>query len=192
METAAVQVSDFFAGTLAYVPTHKQNELKKCAPFGIEEVELMLPSFPEVMVADMELCFQRYRRVKVNKDEVDEDGEFMDKAKYYAENGEMPKSQRKSAASANLFGASKGKATALQKQFYECIAWLFDIYESECRIPFEQACLNLAMEPELIRNTVSAAFSDDIREFILMYSYANPMDAKRVQRCMRGYINFYN
>lgn len=193
METTGVQVSDFFAGAMAYVPSHKQRETAHCDPFSTEEVEHMLPSFPEVIVEDMALCFARFRRVKLLQDEVDENGEYLDKAKYFAENGEMPPhSNRRSAASTNLFGASKGKATALQKRFYECIAWLFDIYEFKCRIPFDQACLNLAMEPELIRSTVSTAFADDIREFITMYSYANPQDAKRVQRCMRGYINFYN
>ena len=154
MTTLVVQVVDTFTGQKPYQPTFKESELVKCDPFTNEEVDAMLPSFPQVMVEDMELTLQAFRLEQANP---------------------------------------PGDAiTELRKRFYDCIAWIYELFESESRISFDQACLCLAMDPEIIRASVSFGFANEIREFVTMYGYAYPKEVNRLKKALHGYIDFYN
>lgn len=152
MKTTVIQVVDMFTGQRPYQPTFRESETDKCDPFSNEEVDAMLPSFPEVMMEDMELTLQSFRLEQAN-----------------------PPGQT---------------ITELRKRFYDCIAWIYELFESESRISFDQACLCLAMDPEVIRSSVSFGFATEIREFITMYGYAYPEEVARLKKTLRGYIDF--
>lgn len=163
MKTPDAKVHDLFKGAMVFTPSPKQAETERCEPFTLEEIDRMLPSFPEVMMFDLELCLKGMRH-ESNMHGADSD--------------------------TTILGSDDEKIGDLKKRFYECIAWLFDLFESESRIPFEQACLCLAMDGDLIKTNVALGFSKQIRDFVTMYSFANPDDSKRVKRLFRGYLHF--
>ncbi len=191
METPVLQVCDLFLGQLKYEAPKKRYDTSRCEPFSLAEIDMMLPEFPEVMLYDLEVTCRNFRRAKEIPTLVDEEGDFLNPQSYFEEHGEYPQSDRISVAKSGLFGTSKKNgcgATQIQKRFYDCVSWVFDLHETPSRIPFEQACLNQAIDPEVIRTNLANGFADDIREFVNLYCFACPSDSNRVKALVRAYI----
>lgn len=82
--------------------------------------------------------------------------------------------------------------TDAKKEFFLCVDWVFDLAETPAALPFEQACLHEAMDPEFIRMNIAKAFSKEIREFFFAYvDFCEKHlfnDHLRVKRKLREYI----
>lgn len=82
--------------------------------------------------------------------------------------------------------------TEVRKDFYSFVEWVYDLAERPAVIPFEQACLHEAMDPEFIRTSIARAFANEMREFFFAYATFcekhNFNDHVRVKRKLRQYI----
>ena len=197
METSALQMHDLFFGDLTDMPNRKSAQAENtglCEPFQADELDHMLDLFPQALLDDMENTFLCYQRSRKTADLVEEDGEYLDPERYFQEHGEYPnESIRKPASEClDLFSEDILVHTKMQDRVYKDFIWLYGLNKKQYGLPFEQVCLVLAIDPEIIRDTISHQFSEEIREFVLKYSYAKPDDVKRIKGLFRPYINFGN
>ena len=79
--------------------------------------------------------------------------------------------------------------TEAKKRFWLNLAWVYELGETACAMPFDLACALEGVDSEAIRNRMSTHFSEEIREFFAAYSSARPLDAARVARKFNPYIS---
>jgi hypothetical protein len=78
--------------------------------------------------------------------------------------------------------------TMAKKRFWLNIEWVYELSETPAVLPFDIACDVEGVDAEQIRNRISMAFGQQIREFLKAYASAQPLDTDRVKRKLSRYI----
>ena len=86
----------------------------------------------------------------------------------------------------------KHELSTAKRRFWLNIEWVYELSETPAVLPFDLACGLEGVDSETLRNRISSAFADQIREFVSAYACAQPLDVGRVQRKLNRYINVAN
>lgn len=81
------------------------------------------------------------------------------------------------------------RLTNTKKRFFENVDWIYDLSETPAVLSFDVACDHCEIDSDVIRSRVSAEFGDEIREFFTAYSSVDAVDAIRVARKLKRFVD---
>lgn len=88
-----------------------------------------------------------------------------------------------------LLNSSKcEQMTAARRDAWEDFMWVFDLYETPAKMPFDTACDAVGLDAEELKGAISNEFGNELRLMVTSVTSRLPDTAAHLQNRLRRYI----
>ena len=88
-----------------------------------------------------------------------------------------------------LHAKTQTKITFAKQRLWENFMWVFELHQLRPGLPFSITCQALGVDQETICSGLSVEFGAELREFYAAYANVQPVDAIRIARLLRQYVD---
>jgi hypothetical protein len=85
-----------------------------------------------------------------------------------------------------------GDLTKTKIRFFDNVCWIYDLTETAAVLSFDVACCHCEVDSDVIRSRLSSEFGPEIRDFLVAYTAVQPVDAIRVRKLLRRYVDIFH
>lgn len=85
-----------------------------------------------------------------------------------------------------------GVLTKTKIRFFDNVSWIYDLTETAAVLSFDVACCHCEVDSDVIRSRLSSEFGPEIRAFLKAYTAVQPVDAVRVRKLLKRYVEIFH